>query len=237
MRVLPRSPRRRRRLGWISAAALAIALVVAGALALPSHAHQGSANSSPRRSHGKDVAYQPPRTVRPSAATSAQARRVVSRFVLTAVLRDHVARSWGLVTPALRSGFTKEQWSEGAIPVVPYPKRSLALVKWKPLYSYRDELGYQLLFMPKLATDRPVAFDVTVRRVRTHWLVSSWVAGSAGAPLPAAAGDSYTPPHRPSALWLLLPAGIFGLILTLPLLIFARDWYRDGKVARKAARA
>jgi hypothetical protein len=153
------------------------------------------------------------------------------------VLRDHVGRSWSLVTPALRSGLTRAQWNRGAIPVVPYPKRSLASVRWKPLYTYRGDLGYQLLFMPKRASERPVAFDVDVRRVRTHWLVSSWVAASPAAPLPPAPGDSYTPPHRPSPLWLLLPAALFGLILTLPLLIFVRDWYRDGKVARKAARA
>jgi hypothetical protein len=47
-------------------------------------------------------------------------------FIRTAVLREHLGRSWPLLAPSYRHGFTRAQWLTGNIPVVPFPAKSFA---------------------------------------------------------------------------------------------------------------
>src|SRR5215470_4670233 len=49
------------------------------------------------------------------------AQKVGEEFIRTAVLREHLAESYGLVAPVLRQNFTLKTWETGNIPVVPYP--------------------------------------------------------------------------------------------------------------------
>ena len=74
---------------------------------------------------------------------------VAQQFVATAVLRNHPERSYDLTDKAFHQGLTKAQWGSGNIPVVPYPRKALDVVKWKLDYSYKDRVGLKVSFQPK----------------------------------------------------------------------------------------
>lgn len=239
MRLLPASPRRRRRLaGWAAAAGLAGALA-AVSLFFPST----SAKHPEAAPGGRPQVYVAPASV-PFAGSRREAARAVMRaFLRAAVLRRDPAASYDLVTPELRQGISREQWASGAIPVVPYAADAVWQVREKLDYSYRDEVALDLLFLPKPgSTARSAAFTIKLRAVgpagRKRWLVSSWAPVGTlnpavpGGRAPLAAGETR---GRLGAVWLLVPVGIFaGLVGILVLALLGRAW-RDRLRARRIA--
>jgi hypothetical protein len=161
---------------------------------------------------------------------------VAQQFVATAVTRKHTADSWDLVCPSLKKGYTRKSWAKGDIPVVPFP---VATGKWRLGYSFAHEVDLQVaLFPPKKSEVRPAVFDLTLSRCKQdgvrRWLVSSFV------PAPGPGGDAGSrssrfsflnptgppppPPKRSGTIWLLLPAGIFSLLLLAVGVIGFRSW-------------
>lgn len=150
---------------------------------------------------------------------------IAQKFVFTAVTRHNVADSWDLVCPSLKKGYTRKSWAKGDIPVVPFPVK---FGRWRVGYSFEKEVDLQVaLFPPKKSGQRPTVFDLTVERCNprgsSHWLVAQF------APAPGPGGDfgerrtrfgnltpagkPPTPPKRTGTVWLLLPAGIFALLV------------------------
>ena len=63
-------------------------------------------------------------------------------FIRTAVRRHDIAKSWDLVTPAMKEGYTKKEWSSGRdLPVIRYPA---LFARWRLSYSYTDEVDLQV---------------------------------------------------------------------------------------------
>ena len=195
--------------------------------------------------------YREPATVRLSSASRAQALTTAANFVKTAVVRRHVDRSWELVSASLKQGYTRNQWSSGNIPVVPYP---VAQARWKLDYSYADALGLQVLLYPEARSGlRPNLFLMELKPIgdprHRRWVVDSWAPsgvssptfqapdnapGRGGGPLgiqpvnsAVVGGES-----RLGATWLLVPIGLLGIVPAILILLGVRSWLRSRRAER-----
>jgi len=166
-RLLPRSPRRRRRLLYASAA-LAVLGVVALANAVigngPGPGH-GTLRDGPAQ------VWREPRTVAPSAAERTAAQRTLATFVRSAVIRRDLARSWPLATPHMKQDTSRTEWLHGNLPVVPYPAAEFRTSSSMLKYSYRHVLGFDVLVLPKTAAGRQEVYSCELHEVAGRWLV------------------------------------------------------------------
>src|SRR5262245_19594486 len=110
------SPKAQRRLLWVGSVVIAVGVAVAVVILV---GDTGTARP--------EVIEQEPAIVSqegPKAPLPKEARKVAGEFILTAVNRKNLARSWDITHPTLREGLTKKEWLTGNIPVVPYPVSS-----------------------------------------------------------------------------------------------------------------
>ena len=241
MRLFPASPRRRRHVAWLGALGAAAGAVALLIVLFPSP--DQVEETAPLEPGGWVPA--PQEQVEPSQDATAHALAVAADFVRTAVARRNVGSSWELVTPRFRLGFTRKAWAKGEIPVVPFP---VDVARWRLEYSLRNELGFEVaLFPPKQSDQRATVFDVGMLAVGSgsdrHWLVDYFSPGPVGsAPSPGTLRPSNLPDlgtrstgsgSRLSSTWLILPFGVLGLALLVPLCFGIVHWYR-GYRARRA---
>ena len=185
------SPRRRRRLAFA-----AIALAVAAPLAfLGVHF---SSSGSPGNAIGPyvddaDAFYNQPKHVPFTPGERQAVRRMLVRFISTAVARRHVVESWELAGPGLRTGLTRKKWATGAIPVQPYPVARHGQGAWSAVqYSYRNKVGLEVLLFPRPGSGYSVATvsaDV-VRGPDGHWRINNWMLTKFHGPGATAPADS-----------------------------------------------
>ena len=238
------SPRRRRRALWLGGLA-----TLAGGVALTVVYVRNTAPSydTPLRDEAPDV-YREPLLEQLTENAAAAARATAFNFIRTAVLRRDLARSWDLVAPSLRRGFTRAEWSRGEIPVIPYPA-DLRRLRYSFEYSYQNVLGMSIGLWPRAgAVEQPIVFRMELQKAgtgrRTHWLVSSWAppgvsldvvtqraqraARARGTPISAetARGRTLSP------LWLAVPGALLLGIVLVPLALGGRSWYRSRKAIR-----
>src|SRR5215831_15252381 len=135
-RLLFSSRRRRRRLGWL----VVTATVVGAAVAVSLIYSKSASYSLPKARPGKPSIPTLPKTVK-LGHEEGRVRRVAAQFVATAVERRNIAQSFDLTSPSLRRGFTRKQWAQGTIPVVPYPHGDLDYAAWTLRYSYKNRVG------------------------------------------------------------------------------------------------
>jgi hypothetical protein len=104
--------------------------------------------------------------------------QVLREFVLTAVDRQDVGRSWEISAPSLREGFTRKQWTNGDLPVVPYPAANRGLGDWSFVqYSYQGLVGLEVFLFPKPGSGWS-AMTADVELVKGHdgkWRVDYWM--------------------------------------------------------------
>src|SRR5919109_5444522 len=113
-----RSRRRRRRM-LIAAALIA---VVAPLIYLGVHfSTPGTAGNATGPYVNNDAFYRQPKQVPFRPASRRAVRKVLARFISTAVARCRVGDSWELAGPALRQDISRAEWRTGDIPIVPYP--------------------------------------------------------------------------------------------------------------------
>ena len=244
------SYRWRRRLAWAGGTAFAAVAVVATALIWP--------NTAPNEKRGPSNTpakiEKEPKAVRLKTPEKTQALKVVSRFIYTAVARKNIDRSWDLVAPELKAGFTREQWDTGEIPVVGFPVES---AKWRLEYSDVEGVGFSLALYPtEESRQRAQVFLIGLHPLgtgkRRHWVVDNWQAaptrglqtvGSA----PGGGGGTVLESVSPkvdrfgksteSAAWLLLPLGLLSLIIFVPLTVASVNWYRGYRAERALLRS
>ena len=100
------------------------------------------------------------------------AKLVAMRFIRDAVQRRAPGRSFALVTPSLRRGYSFAQWRSGKIPVVPYPAKHLRIARFSPKYSYSQRVLVAVdLASRKLGVE---SFEIGLVRRGGRWLVSLW---------------------------------------------------------------
>jgi hypothetical protein len=193
--------------------------------------------------------YVPQLPVTFALAERQQVIQIASRFVKTAVKRDHSERAYELVGPNLRNGTTRQHWLDGDIPVVPYPVDD---ARWKFDYSYSDEIGLQVLVFPDAESAlRPMVFNMSLRAVGSgktrHWLVESWTPRGGGGGRSSAVNKSQGSPFdlggtiapnesaatSLSSGWLVLPIVLLicGALL-VPLTVVGVERFRSRRAQR-----
>jgi hypothetical protein len=172
-----------------------------------------------------------------SAADQKQLKSTIALFISASVARHHPERSWSVVAPVLRQGLTKQQWSTGNIPVVPYPAVGVDLLR---LESLRDQKALVEVFLEPARGSHLVrkTFHIELRRrpgTPHQWMVSSWVpegisesqrvldARTEPASVVAAASNA----HHFSRVWILVPLGVLlGAVILVPTGLFVREAYQ-----------
>jgi hypothetical protein len=207
-------------------AVLAVAVVAAAAAisAMP-----GGRERPPERLRAAPPGSQPvdEREVPLTRATRRSIDATLARYLPAAVGRRDPALAWSLSGPALRAAVPRSKWIAGDLPVYPYPFRVERRYEWRPMFTYRDRMGFDLLLQPRRGVDRgAIAVAVDMVRRGDRWLVDSWYPTAVfsspsekpwvtGAPDFAAGGstaDQYEAGkferQRLDALWLLLPGAV-----------------------------
>jgi hypothetical protein len=168
------SPRRRRRLRWLVPAAVLAATLAFLGVHYSTPGDPGNANGPLVNEPGNAEPKKAPFT----KADQAKVRKVLREFVLTAVDRQDVGRSWDISAPSLRQGLTKKQWTKGDLPVVPYPAANRGLGRWSFVeYSYKNTVGLEVFLFPKPGSGWS-AMTADVELVKGHdgnWRVDYWM--------------------------------------------------------------
>ena len=236
-RPLLSSPRKRRRV-----LLLLTVVVLAGIVALLIAYDRNSAKSiaTPATKGKPYVPAPPPRSVK-FTTREAVVLPIAKRFVRHAVARKDMHAAWHITSPALKGDTPRKDWDRGEnTEIVPFP---LDYARWRLDYSYPRTVGLEVALYPleHAAVKNPMVFYMelqkTAQRGQASWLVDQWqpAPGSAqvvqGALNPGAS-DRSTPPQRLSSVWLLVPVGVLGLILLIPIVLGVREW-RRGRRARR----
>ena len=235
------SPRRRRRTLKVGIVlAVAALAVIAGVF----FSNTGHSNETPFTKGKVQLVAPNPQSVKLSKGDAREALVVAAQFVATAVLRNHTERSYDLSDAAFHQGLTRAQWKTGDIPVAPFSKDDLDVVKWKFDYSYKDRVGLEVYLQPKpTAKVGGLAYNVELHHVgppqHRRWLVDYWTPAGQQGPAPskaAASGPFGTPAQTKAglgAIWLVLPIGlILALILSVPIVLGIRGWRRRVRADR-----
>jgi hypothetical protein len=240
------SPRRRRRLGWGGACALLVGGVTFG---LIHWSNTATYEETPIRYDEPAMALPVPQRIRFTADRRKTVLQVASQFVATAVKREHVERSYDLVSPTLRTGFTRHAWATQDIPVQPFPLDS---ARYRFKGSYTDHVWLQVALFPDKAhkvTVPAAVFDIvlipSVKAGKQRWLVDSWApAGYQGIPSGPLGGprDEKGRPIPPGVIeyegelsqkWLIIPLSAFGLGLIAVGLFALNSWWRGRRALKR----
>ncbi|HXV03180.1 MAG TPA: hypothetical protein VFP24_06375 [Gaiellaceae bacterium] len=241
-----RSPRWRKRLAWLGAAALLV-----GAALMVSVRYSNSGREEPEEAAvgapQEAQVYHEPKHIRLTRAQRAKVLATAANFVSHAVARQGVEQAYDLTHPMLRQGMSRAEWRGGTIPVEPFP---VGEARWKLVYAYEDAIGLQVLLFPTAKSGlRPAVFDMELAPLGRRYLVSSWaptgMAGGGTPSGPAAAGvggtrdlgASLDGPARLDQRWLLAPIVLFALVPLLLIGFFIRGWLRGRRAAAAYAGA
>jgi hypothetical protein len=239
------SPRLRRRLGWLG---LAVAVVGGATLAIVLLPGTDAPDRSPTRSGAPTIVDQGPSKSELIPITLKLKRTVLKTavlFVESAVGRQAPERAWPIVDAKLRNGMTLTEWKTGNIPVVPYPVASVG--RFKIDQATREDILAEIVLFPTPGS-RLLAKTFLIELHKRHlpkgdvWAVSNWVPyGISSAQMQSdqsAANVSAPPPrsHNLSIAWLLVPVGLIGLAILAPFAVFATEWRRGRRAARRHMR-
>jgi hypothetical protein len=242
----PRSPRRRRRLGWTAGAGLAVAAAVAATALLPGGRDGGPVAPARAASAGKPEPPPPApgREVELTASTRREINAALARFIPAAVRRDDPALAWTLAGPKLRTGWTRRDWLNDAIPVFPYPAKATGFEGWRKIYSYDRRVGLDLVMQPRKKGIGALAVGVEMVRLPDGWRVNEWVPVAAFTPVDERQwvtgiadfnaggwtdkGLKQKPMRaRLGGEWLLVPLALLGIGFLAPLAFVARAARRN----------
>jgi hypothetical protein len=255
------SPRWRRRLAPpLVLAALAAPLIYLG-IHLSDPGNPGNATGPAVNVPG----YTQPKPAPFTKAKQRAVKKVLREFILTAVDRRDVGRSWEISAPSLREGFTRRQWSRGDLPVVPYPAANRGLGRWSFVeYSYADAVGLEVFLFPKPGSGwSAMTADVELVKGRDgKWRVDYWMPKKFHGPPSLAKATpgakkakpaKKAPTHRavgkrraaaptaaatpkPSRAWWIVPIALLALIVLTPIGIGVGSWYRNRRAEREYLR-
>ncbi len=120
----------------------------------------------------------------PSVAIDPGVRQVAGEFILTAVARKDLARSYEITHPDLRQGLSLKEWETGNIPVQFYPADAIDNATFKIDESHANDAVLEVALIPKAGeTIKPQIFYIGLKKVEGNWLVDYWAPrGSAAVP-------------------------------------------------------
>jgi len=249
MRLVPASPRTRRRLVRFAIVAIVAAGIAIGVLAIPNHSGRVTQRFRPGEVDVVKVEKQVPLQARDRRAIN----RLLDRFVVAAVARRDPSSAYALATSALRAGTSSAEWRRGSLPVQPLAVRGSRFHGWTPGYVYGNEVNFELLVHARRGEDvGAISYTVDVKRVNGQWRVDSFVPSAMfaaeGKTRQIVAQVDYGPTgalgapakeRAPSSGWLTVPLlflALPGIWLAALLLFFWRRHRRAERIYR-AARA
>jgi len=164
-------------------AVIAVAVVVAVGAIIAYQASRSSptySGSGPHPFAARNGQYGPPIKLPAAALDTART------FVRTAVLRENPGASWDLITPQMRSGYTRASWATGNIPVTPFPKSAMGRVLFKVERSRAKDVMLEVeISSTKVAVQ--AAFDyLEMVPVGSGWRVKYFAPVGISPPIPAA---------------------------------------------------
>ena|SRR5438093_9654045 len=110
-----------------------------------------------------------------------QIRATIRTFIATAVERKHLDRSWDVVAPSLKVGYTREKWShpgKDGLPVIPYPVADANHLNYYLEEASTNEiLALVGVYAPKSLKMKPVTFRIGLHPVGPDkvWMVDYWM--------------------------------------------------------------
>ena len=235
MRLLPSSPRARRRFFRLAAAVVVVGAIVGIAIGVRSPKQPSAAPS-------KNAPQA--RIVRQSKYVSPADRRAIDQtldqFVPAALSGTAPATAWRLSGPELRGGTTLSQWRHGTSPIPHYPASGKTFHNWKTVDAGPGYVDFNLLVHPQRGPKgSSEVFAGQMLKRGNRWLVNGLytiavfarpnktgrheVGPADYAASPAAQGNANgTPPpsgHSASlsTTWLLAGGGVIVLALLFPL--------------------
>jgi hypothetical protein len=226
------SPRRRRRLAWLGAAAAVVGGIAAVAVLVPNH----TAPSTPAvTTNAAKVPTVHQATTHPVRLTRADRRGIdatLDKFIPAAVGKSSGATAWRLAGPELKAASTREQWIHGKTPVPYYPVAGKIFHGWNTTYVSKNSVEFDLLVEPRIHSHYGSwVFAGEMVRRHSHWLVNRLYPtammrpvrgnqheiGTADFGAPAASGPTTTGHGRLSGIWLLAILGAIVLGLLFPI--------------------
>jgi hypothetical protein len=250
--LLPSSPRARRRLRWIGAAAVLLAAGVSVALLIPGH---GAGNGKPTTNEGPAQLATPTRT-KLTAADRRQIDAVLDRFIPAGMERRDPAVAWQLAGPEMKADSTLAEWRRGTSPIPYYQPKETTFHGWQTIDVGSRYVIFNLLLHP-LHPDRigTYVFSGEVVKPGKRWLVnrlytiaimnspqfsSTHELGPADFAAPGAKGQG-TPDTTKHNLGMLPIALLLALVILVPLgvgvgaLVRARRWRRHVRTAERTS--
>jgi hypothetical protein len=178
------SPKFQRYLLWFG-----LAVLVAGAIVLVVVIRGGSGDSTKADTVTTVPAESAPlrnadgTVVKTYEQLDPQIRAAVTTFVGSAVARQHVGRSWDVVAPSLKAGYTRSEWAKGELPVVPYPGVDTERVRYSLDHASTKQILVEVGLIGKPGVrSEPETFQLGLVPVNGRWLVDYWA--PRGAPVP-----------------------------------------------------
>jgi hypothetical protein len=172
------SPKFQRYLLWfgvlvlvVGASALAVAILSGGgsSAAQGTNSPQPTGASAPLRDSSGAV-------IKTYQQLDPAIRRTVTTFIATAVARRHLDRSWAVVAPSLKAGYTKASWAKAdALPVVPYPGVDTQRAEYSLAYATTQGILVNVGLSGKPGVkSKPVTFQLGLEPAGKRWLVGYW---------------------------------------------------------------
>jgi hypothetical protein len=240
VRLLPNSPRRRRRVAWIGGALAAVLAFGLAIVLLP------KADPAPESAlSGSAAEQQALPSLRLTRARRAEIDSVVHRFVESAVTRGDPPAAWPLASRSMRAGVARDAWDRGDLPgVTPFPAAAVRDVSWSVAYRAPSRVGLDVLVVAKPGSgQRSLVYQADLVLENGRLLVETWTpeatltAGAATAAKTgassAAATKAPSSQGRLDARWLLLPAGILLVLLGSAAFVIVRHAVRSRRAYRR----
>jgi hypothetical protein len=168
---------------------------------------------------------------RVSAADRKAIDHTLDILINNAVKRHNVGKSYDIVTPTLRAGMTRKEWSRGSIPIYPYPAGASNFQNaWTVKYVTPGEIAVELILHPRRGSKLgAIEFDVYLQPHHGKWLVDEVMPVATFAPEGGAARvtalndfmpvtgtkptSAPTHPGRINSIYAFVPFGIMGVVL------------------------
>jgi hypothetical protein len=104
-------------------------------------------------------------------------KTTIRTFLATAVARKHLDKSWPVIAPSMKKGYTLQSWSHAkALPIVPYPIENVDTTQYYLDYASTKEILLEVgVSAPAAKKMRPVAFQLGLVPRGGHWVVNYWM--------------------------------------------------------------
>jgi len=170
MRLLPASPRKRRRLARIGVVLLAALLVV-----VLSAIFKRPTDNAPTSAPAQGSVYVEDKPIKLTPAMRREINATLNRFVPAAVLRRDPMEAYELSTPALREGATRKEWERGEIPVYPASVQP-PYSGWNLNYAIQGNVNFDLMLRTTKQEKEvsAISYNVDLKRMGNRWLVESF---------------------------------------------------------------